>query len=361
MRIRSLLLCLLIVCVAFAPTGFVFASPDPLLVATIVRSGQVKTLRVRFRITEEWRQGAASGFKNRGAGLGPLPDKDMRFEAENTFLLDGKKFRYESHPVVLAWSNLKQNHRIAAANNGLLTQLYLGEKGGGRNLGSVEEGRELGAVGQPEIQPLLFFCRANDATLCRHPPLHFRWADGRAVIAGVSCKELLVDEDDRSTHFWMDRDNDYCVRQIQVRRKGKVVLQTEIDYKPNAVTSLFPSAWRSTRFHDGRVLNVTTVEVVDVELNRPIAPACFDLQFPSNTHWVDNRTRKHFVINAEGHETEEQQPGEGPPSRPEPPSRPTNWWVLSALGVVALLLLVAAWFRRKSQPPATEGRQAVPS
>jgi hypothetical protein len=256
------------------------------------RQESVKTLDIRFK---QWDVVAAGVISEDAPPLpllkpkGPVPEKATTLESINRWIIDGHRIRYEdNHPNWhLPSGNLIKRTEISLFNGSTAKIFYpngfSGQEGPAAGLPSTSQLPQFASL---LLTPITFTFRALT-------PDFSNWLQEMKptgvtqTINGAPCQEYVL----KSTRsLWLDPAQDYVVRRLSLQKKGQMVDQIDITYRPHEIAGWVPISWvHVQRGPSGAVRRTTTINILEIRVNDPQPPEQFDVVFPPGTTVIDSR------------------------------------------------------------------------
>lgn len=134
-------------------------------------------------------------------------------------------------------------------------------------------------------------------TMSRFKIKELRLQTGKAnqvKIDGHTCRLITQQvSNSREYVFYVDLKNNYIVRRIEARVKGRRSIQWDISYSRHKTHGWLPSAWTMEWWSAaGKSGSRTETEVTKYEINKPIPAEEFHILFPGDAKVIDQRKRR---------------------------------------------------------------------
>jgi hypothetical protein len=309
----------------------------------------------------------------------PLPSQDLKHTFQRELVFEGDKLRYWNNEPIWheAVNDFWPGPFVSAFDGQSTTQLHemprasaFGREGyvmpGGRLILSLLVLEPVLYHFSPQGEPMTYLKR------CSMTRQRERLDGSDCVVLAESSRRA---PDSKET-MWLDPKGGFLVRRWVSRLGGALVGQVDVFYRDDPQYGPLPKGWKRLEQTKEGVMKVSIeAEVTRVELNVPIDPGEFRVQFPPGTLVVEQtiadgaRQEHRSYILPDGTArpiTEEECRRRVPPevlatTRPGeagmPSPRRMQWWwtlALAALGVLAIAVLTAAAIRlRKRSRGAT--------
>jgi hypothetical protein len=275
-------------------------------VADVFKAWKERTNRVRtFRFKWDEQYTVSKGlYKSPGERGNPgdvyLPPKTTTYDTSYSVTMDGEKLRYDYDEIEGAGGKLinQKGNRVVAGGE------FKGFRGPGASRypqGIVAQpvpGEPYGT--DPQIQPLLLLFRPlNTGSIAfKNFPNQFSEVPGRSVIDERSCVQLKEGARTRGqlvTTVWVDPERDFVVTRVVLSDDERPHAQWTFHDFIQTEHGWVPRKWTRTFLgRSGSVLSSASATVRDFELNRPVDPNEFEVEFPPGT-WVTDMRGKEEV------------------------------------------------------------------
>jgi hypothetical protein len=328
---------------------------DPAVEAARARRQAVRTADVRFQRTDVFRRGGASDGRPADvpvASKGEVPGRDLTFEAAGRLVLDGDKARLEDNRP--AWHpNVGRVDELSSVSvfDGAATKTLWprGAANEGKPLGGVQRAGRLDLAQLPDVSPLTFAFRGLDPALVPTPLDWFTPTGAAQEVAGMACREYAVTHGPFALSLWLAPGERYVVRRARLTQKGRPVYELEVAYRPDEAAGPVPDSWVLREYNQfGALSDTTTVQVVQVRINEPVAAEEFDLTFPQQALVGDQDDKTWYRVQPDGALREEELAA-GPPWYRRPP------WILAVTGVLLAAGPLAYALLRRARRRAPAG------
>jgi len=305
---------------------------------------------------------------------GPLPSQDLKHTFERELVFEGDRLRYTNNEPIWheAVNDFWPGPFMSAFDGQLTTELDERPQAsafqrdgyvfpGGRSILSLLVLKPVLYHFSPEGDPIAYLKR------CAITGQRERFDGSDCVVLAELSRR---GPDDKQT-TWLDAQRGFLVRRWVSRLGGAIVGQVDVFYRDDPQYGPLPKGWkRLEQTKEGVLRESIEAEVTRVELNVPIDPGEFRVQFPPGTLVVEQtiadgaRQEQRSYILPDGTArpiTMEEfrrrvppevlaatRPGEAGMPRPR---RMEGWWTLTlaALGVVAIAVLTATGIRLRKR------------
>jgi hypothetical protein len=154
-------------------------------------------------------------------------------------------------------------------------------------VGSLRPGFHVSQVQKPALQCMLLVFRPLDPFLGSIDPAGFRVLPQRGKLGDVSCVIIESIEEGRfgaHTSYWLDPTRDYLVLCKHQSNRGRDTQRMDIIYRQDPIAGWVPSGCKvATVSAVGASCILSSCTITDSEINQPIAPKEFLVDFPKGT------------------------------------------------------------------------------
>jgi hypothetical protein len=350
------------------------------------KNRQQQTGSLRFSWTEQQTYARGSELslempERMNPGRKVIPPEDLVVSVPFQLSLDGDKMRYAYDGHLWYHKDGKQYpQRYVSVFDGSTSKEHWPSTPSGYDQGIVRREKYNLAFGNLHVTPVLATYRPLDSRtrLFRSfSPGEYTVSAQPGLVQGCSCVILTEKPkraDDMVRSLWIDPARHLILR-YGTSRQGRVLDQTDIDYRDDGKGGWVPSAWEIARtdlFHADRLRMAYKATVTDYAVNQPVDPADFQLEFPPGT-WVTDETiqsegrastdylvrpggKNRMIVNTDMGATYEQLLNSESGMALRTPR--SGFRLLHFFGLILLPLALLAWFgwrwsRRKTSPGTT--------
>ncbi len=306
---RRSMTCGFLVFLALCPIPlFAEEVPDVKAVLAVWKKKQesFRTGRFTWTETQTLKQGALMGQQkgagNANAGKGApsqvAPDKDMTITRTHKLIFDGEKVRYECKGKI--WDpdkNETSDLETISVFDGETPKTLSKSPVFDVPRGWIRQSARNRDLWQMNTTPLLLVYRPFHSDLRDISPDKLATSDQPAVIEGKASFALTqpINEEKRAQLvIWAAHQLDYPVMRMQETVAGTMLSQIDFSYAADEANGEVVSGWKYVRVSpsSGAMLQSSSCLVREYELNRPIDPKEFQLNFPAGTFVNDARPQK---------------------------------------------------------------------
>ncbi|MGD9856808.1 MAG: hypothetical protein AB7U20_17815 [Planctomycetaceae bacterium] len=308
-RLSAMTICMLAVCVLPATAAAADAVPTMDEIIAAARQRQEAVSSGRFEWTaERWINKSARNIGRGRMTAAPMnPSEDFEATAERTLLFSGKYLRYESFGP--DWNDARDAdmpYRVIMTWDGQESRTFRDPEGFWH--GMVEsDGR---FKGLRTFDPVAWTYRFFDPNWTYFDVREFSVRTSLEEVGGEPCVVLERSQQTRAMpqaplvyRLWLSCGRQFIVRQYERLRGPTVHERVQIEYEDSAHGHAVPVSWTKIEGEDVNrelVSKVTKCDVVDYELNVPIASDSFDLEFPANTWVQEEGVEDPYIVREDG-------------------------------------------------------------
>lgn len=225
------------------------------------------------------------------ARIRKLPLEDQTLEGETILAIDGDKWRYTTHTYVVddETGKLKPQKSDVVWNNGVI-KAYMPPASYDHPIGNISRGDQSDFPRIITARPMFLISRSIRVGLLSAENLTLADRSGR--IDDHPCCILESGPVASRRSIWADLNRDYCILRETSNNNGQISVKMDITYTHDAQHGWVPSGWRIDEFKDDGTLRQSALATVTHwQINAPLDPKEFELEFPSGT-WVRDFTQR---------------------------------------------------------------------
>jgi hypothetical protein len=212
-----------------------------------------------------------------------LPDRDMSFDCKNSLTIDGEKWRYVSQSPVRAGhtTNLVLQDTDVVSKDGTIKS-YMRPGGFDHPVGNINQGKVSDVPRVNNARPLFQILRSLSVGF--FVPQNYVMANESGFIDGRPCQILQTQPTNIRWSLWVDPSRSFSLVRYSLSSEGKILLTTDLTYTQSSEHGWVAVGWKIVETdRSGSLKRSTNATVTHWEINTPIPPNEFDLDFPPGT------------------------------------------------------------------------------
>lgn len=300
-----LLFCAVMSCWAVVDSHAADTPPEPRSAADIFRSwdlraSRLKTARLNYAETKLLAGSVAEGI----GGVRLYPPTDDVSENRLTITLDPTRMLYLFDGA--GWSSQERRmvpHHQRSTFDGADTILYFPPAQPGQQGNATVSAPDRHPDGENlYIKALLLAFRPFDEKLVRIVREDYIVVDDpSAIVDGNKCDVLQSKSGGLRRVIWVDPAREDLILQYKEIVDGALIIQLAIKYQDHPELGWIPNEWKADWLNaDGSVAESARTRLLNAEINIPLKPDEFRIQFDPGTLVTDLRNGTHFVVKMDG-------------------------------------------------------------
>lgn len=343
-------------------SAYASAANDELVAALAARSAKFPTLDLHVHVVETLEKGSRLN--------GPKvvsPSRDLTWESDNRWTLDGAKYRYErNHPLSNSGGG-RSPVQMLMTGDARTHKAFHSLGASQHNTGKIEAGPNGMPFADWNFKPLAIHFRGAERRSLGCDPSQLKLvAKGRRV-NGIPCDEYEYSiGESRIVTFCFDPKREFVLVRMHAKVRGWASHQLDVEYVERPGFGTVPSKWNCAEYRaDGTVRSKFAVELKEASRTVGDPDSTFDITFPNRSTVYDERNRdRKYRVNDLGQLIEIDILGQ-PVGTTAIPLLVRIWflklrvWILvgSLLGIA--LMLLYCWMRWRHSRTAV--RRALPT
>ena len=232
-----------------------------------------------------------------------VPQDDLVQQVENELLLDGAKMRYTSHNPAISETGEVSFKQYTSSYDGVSSRMLSSEGPGDSGLNEgrlLDDPQNTDSHAWPLMPMLMHLAPLKQRGVGTFEAAGWQIAARQVIVGDAACLHL----ENGIHHVWVDPERRYAILRWQlVYPDGRISLQADINHQPDPLLGSLPEKWKIDSFSadgKGRVEQSIEAELTDYQLDPKLGKNDFRVEFPANTHVVDEPNQNEFIIDKQG-------------------------------------------------------------
>jgi hypothetical protein len=217
-----------------------------------------------------------------------FPSEDQTLEVPGTLILDGHRWRYISHSYVADDATGKLVPQACdTVYDSEVARAYMPPATGGPPLGDISRCKRSDYPRLNSARPPFLIFRSLALGIVQ--PEDCVLASGLGFIGDRPCRILLEGPRSSQWSYWVDPARDYIILRAILSADGKDGWKIDFSYTHDQAHGWVLSGWNSVQLdEEGRLRSAFNATVTHWQINTPLDPTAFVLEFPPGTLVTDS-------------------------------------------------------------------------